>query len=125
MTQLIQNLTDISPRYDALFVDLWGCVHNGVTAYPEAVKALQSYRKSGGIVILVTNSPRPWKAVSEQLIGFGVPTDAYDAIATSGDSARRDVSGCRWIRRVFYRCCGRTGRLSSSDGPRCRRRRGH
>ncbi|MEN8888108.1 MAG: TIGR01459 family HAD-type hydrolase [Celeribacter marinus] len=88
MTPLIQNLTDISPQYDALFVDLWGCVHNGVTAYPEAVKALQSYRNSGGIVILVTNSPRPWKAVSEQLVGFGVPTNAYDAIATSGDSAR-------------------------------------
>ncbi|WP_417243423.1 TIGR01459 family HAD-type hydrolase [Celeribacter sp.] len=88
MTQLIQSLCEISSRYDALFVDLWGCVHNGVTAYPEAVTALQTYRKTGGKVVLVTNSPRPWKAVSEQLVGFGVPTDTYDAIATSGDSAR-------------------------------------
>lgn len=88
MTRLIQSLSDISMNYDALFVDLWGCVHNGVTAFPEAVKALQAYRADGGKVVLVTNSPRPWRAVSEQLIGFGVPTDAYDAIATSGDSAR-------------------------------------
>lgn len=88
MTQIISALTDISARYDALFVDLWGCVHNGVTAYPDACAALQTYRKSGGKVVLVTNSPRPRAAVQTQLDGFGVPRDAWDAIATSGDSAR-------------------------------------
>ena len=88
MTQLIQSLAEVSDRYRALFVDLWGCVHNGVTAYPEAVAALTAYRQRGGIVVLVTNSPRPWRAVVEQLGIFGVPADAYDAIATSGDSAR-------------------------------------
>lgn len=88
MTQIIEHLSDISDRYDALFVDLWGCVHNGITAFPEAVKALQNYRARGGIVVLVTNSPKPRKGVGEQLASFGVPADAYDTISTSGDSAR-------------------------------------
>lgn len=88
MTQIITALSEISTNYDALFVDLWGCVHNGVTAYPEAVAALQAYRKKGGIVVLVTNSPKPRAGVAEQLSQFGVPDDAYDTIATSGDSAR-------------------------------------
>ncbi|WP_373050329.1 TIGR01459 family HAD-type hydrolase [Thalassovita aquimarina] len=88
MTQIISALSEVSDRYDALFVDLWGCVHNGVTAYPEAVAALQAYRKKGGIVVLVTNSPKPRLGVVEQLKIFGVPEDAYDTIATSGDSAR-------------------------------------
>lgn len=88
MTQIITALSEISTNYDALFVDLWGCVHNGVTAYPEAVTALQGYRKQGGIVVLVTNSPKPRAGVAEQLSQFGVPEDAYDTIATSGDSAR-------------------------------------
>ena len=88
MTQIISALSDISRNYDAMFVDLWGCVHNGVTAYPEAVAALQDYRKSGGIVVLVTNSPKPRAGVADQLSHFGVPEDAYDTIATSGDSAR-------------------------------------
>ncbi|MEM7321304.1 MAG: TIGR01459 family HAD-type hydrolase, partial [Pseudomonadota bacterium] len=88
MTQIITHLSEISGRYRALFVDLWGCVHNGVTAFPEAVKALQAYRATGGLVVLVTNSPKPRAGVVEQLIGFNVPTDAYDIIATSGDSAR-------------------------------------
>jgi HAD superfamily hydrolase (TIGR01459 family) len=88
MTRIINALSEISDAYDALFVDLWGCVHNGVAAMPDAVKALQDYRKTGGKVVLVTNSPRPRKGVEKQLVHFGVPQDAYDAIATSGDSAR-------------------------------------
>lgn len=88
MSQIISALSDVSDRYDALFVDLWGCVHNGVTAFPEAVAALQAYRARGGVVVLVTNSPRPRAGVEQQLEVFGVPKDAYDSIATSGDSAR-------------------------------------
>ncbi|MFW8594504.1 TIGR01459 family HAD-type hydrolase [Cribrihabitans neustonicus] len=88
MAQIIDSLSDVSGRYKALFVDLWGCVHNGITAYPEAVAALQRYRSEGGIVVLLTNSPKPRAGVADQLGQFGVPRDAYDTIATSGDSAR-------------------------------------
>ncbi|MEM1351548.1 MAG: TIGR01459 family HAD-type hydrolase [Pseudomonadota bacterium] len=99
MTQIISALSDISAQYDAMFVDLWGCVHNGVAALPEAVVALQSYRATGGKVVLVTNSPRPRAGVEKQLEHFGVPDDAWDTIATSGDSARsamyRGIVGAR------------------------------
>lgn len=88
MTSIIKSLSEVSERYTALFVDLWGCVHDGVRAYPEATAALQAYRAKGGIVVLVTNSPKPRAGVEDQLGSFGVPRDAWDAIATSGDSAR-------------------------------------
>ncbi|PUB17546.1 TIGR01459 family HAD-type hydrolase [Yoonia sediminilitoris] len=88
MTQIIETFADISGQYDAAFVDLWGCMHNGVHALPDAVAAMQKYRAGGGLVVLVTNSPRPWDSVAHQIEGFGVPQDAWDAIATSGDSAR-------------------------------------
>ena len=88
MTQIITALADVSSRYQALFVDLWGCVHDGVRAIPSAVAALQAYRQQGGIVVLVTNSPKPRAGVAAQLQLFGVPDDAWDTIATSGDSAR-------------------------------------
>ncbi len=88
MTQIITALSEISDRYDALLVDLWGCVHNGVTAFPEAVAALRAYRERGGTVVLVTNSPRARSRVERQLLTFNVPEDCWDTIATSGDSAR-------------------------------------
>lgn len=88
MTQIISALSDVSDRYQALFVDLWGCVHDGVKALPEAVAALQAYRAGGGTVVLVTNSPKPRAGITKQLKLFGVPDDAWDTIASSGDSAR-------------------------------------
>ncbi|WP_371156533.1 TIGR01459 family HAD-type hydrolase [Jannaschia sp. 2305UL9-9] len=86
--QIITALSDVSACYDALFVDLWGCVHDGVRVYPGANEALSAYRAQGGKVIFVTNSPRPRAGVVQQLEIFGVSPDAYDDIATSGDSAR-------------------------------------
>ena len=88
MTRIIETFTEISAQYDVAFVDLWGCMHNGIDAFPEAVAAMQTYRETGGKVVLVTNSPRPWESVAEQIAPMGVPNDAWDAIATSGDSAR-------------------------------------
>lgn len=88
MSQIVSNLADISDGYDVLFCDLWGCVHNGRAAFPEAVAALQAYRKRGGTVVLLTNAPRSRHHVAPQLQRLGVPDDAWDVITTSGDSAR-------------------------------------
>ncbi|MBM2291955.1 TIGR01459 family HAD-type hydrolase [Sulfitobacter pseudonitzschiae] len=102
MTQIITALSDVSDRYDALFVDLWGCVHNGVTAFPDAVAALQAYRKTGGTVVLVTNAPRPRASVTTQIAKMGVPDDAWDTIATSGDSARTAMYRGAVGQKVFF-----------------------
>ncbi len=88
MTQIISSLADIANRYDVLLVDLWGCVHNGVTAHEEAVAALRGFKQGGGTVVLLTNAPRSRHEVAKQLVRLNVPEDCYDSIATSGDSAR-------------------------------------
>lgn len=102
MSQIIQSLSELSDRYDALLVDLWGCVHNGVEAFPEAVAALQAYRKGGGTVVLLTNAPRPRADVKEQIAAFGVPDDAWDTITTSGDSARSAMFSGAVGAKVFF-----------------------
>lgn len=88
MSRIIENLAEVSNLYDAAFVDLWGCVHNGVEAFPEAVAALRDFRAGGRKVVLLTNAPRARAEVQKQLVKWGVPDDAWDVIATSGDSAR-------------------------------------
>ena len=88
MTRILDSLADISEQYDALFCDLWGCVHDGIRALPAAVEALRAFKAEGGTVVLVTNSPRPRASVAAQIARMGVPDDSWDVIATSGDSAR-------------------------------------
>ena len=88
MTRIIASLAEVSASYDALFCDLWGCLHDGIRAFPEAVAALQTFRAGGGKVVLLTNAPRPRADVERQIGALGIPRDAWDTIATSGDSAR-------------------------------------
>ncbi|MEL6648484.1 MAG: TIGR01459 family HAD-type hydrolase, partial [Pseudomonadota bacterium] len=113
MTQIITALSDVSDRYDALFVDLWGCVHNGVTAFPDAVTSLRAYREKGGIVVLVTNSPRARNRVERQLDTFNVPKDCWDTIATSGDSARAAMFRGMVGEKVYF--IGQDGDLKFFD----------
>jgi HAD superfamily hydrolase (TIGR01459 family) len=72
----------------AWLCDIWGVLHNGVAAFPHAVEACRMYRRTGGVVLLVSNAPRPAAAVAQQLLNLGVSDDAYDSILTSGDVTR-------------------------------------
>lgn len=88
MTRLIQSLAEIAAPYEALFCDLWGCLHNGRAPFPAAVAALQGFRAQGGRVVLMTNAPRPNDRVIAQLDRMGVPRDCWDLIVSSGDAAQ-------------------------------------
>ncbi len=101
MTQIIRSLDEIAPNYDVLFCDLWGCLHNGVAAFPAAVAALQGFRAGGGRVVLLTNAPRPRRYVAAQLDAMGVPRDAWDAIVSSGDAAQDAMFAGAVGRRVW------------------------
>lgn len=72
----------------AWFVDIWGVMHNGIAPFPGAVEACRAFRHGGGIVILVSNAPRPAAAVVAALDRIGVPRDCYDGVQSSGDTAR-------------------------------------
>lgn len=100
--QIIDRLAEVGPSYDALFCDIWGVVHNGVRAFPEACVALVAYRAAGGRVVLVTNSPRPQPDVIRQMDQIGVPRAAYDAVATSGDAAQAGMVQGVVGRRVWH-----------------------
>ena len=88
MARIVEGLGEIADRYGTLYCDLWGCLHDGIRALPEAVAACRDFRGRGGRVVLLTNAPRPRADVADQIRGMGVPDDAWDAIATSGDGAR-------------------------------------
>lgn len=85
---LLARFSDIADDYDAVLCDIWGVVHNGVRATPEACDALVRLRQRGGHVMLITNAPRPGGSVRSLLDALGVPEAAYDGIMSSGDLTR-------------------------------------
>ena len=87
-----EKLRDLVGEVDVVLSDIWGVVHNGLVAFPEACEALQNFRKQGGTVILITNAPPPADSVQRQLHKFGIADETYDAIVTSGDLTRNFVA---------------------------------
>ena len=67
-------------------------MHNGVRAFPPAVEATRRYREQGGIVILLSNSPRPSEPLQRQLTSLGVSEESYDATVSSGDLTRHELA---------------------------------
>lgn len=102
MAELIESLAQISGRYRAVFCDLWGCLHDGQTPFPAAVAALQAFRAQGGVVVLMTNAPRPFGSVEAQLARMGAPRDCYDMVVSSGDAAQQALCAGAVGRRVAF-----------------------
>jgi len=60
-------------------------MHNGMRPFGSASDACARFREQGGVVVLLSNSPRPHAAVTHQLAQIGVPETSFDAVVTSGD----------------------------------------
>jgi ribonucleotide monophosphatase NagD (HAD superfamily) len=88
----VSGLSQLAWRYDLIVCDVWGVVHNGARAFPEACNALTRFRAGGGTVVLVSNAPRPRHRIAAMLARLGAPDTAFDAIVTSGDLTRKEVA---------------------------------
>jgi HAD superfamily hydrolase (TIGR01459 family) len=96
----IEGLGEIAGNYDAMLCDVWGVVHDGEMAFPDACAAMIRFRAERGPILLLSNAPRPGEDVAEMLDRMSVPRDAYDGILTSGDATRVEME--RRQRQSFH-----------------------
>src|SRR5882672_6112305 len=108
MTSLrfVEQLRDLVGGVEVILSDIWGVVHNGLEAFPEACEALHTYRKNGGTVILITNAPRPADSVQRQLRKLGAADDTYAAIGAAADLPRLGVGEAGHAQVPLHRICG-------------------
>ncbi|MGJ0508055.1 MAG: TIGR01459 family HAD-type hydrolase [Methylocystis sp.] len=87
----IAGLHELSGRYDAILCDVWGVLIDGKRHFPQAAAALKTFRDRGGRVVLVTNASRPDDEVRRQLLGIGLPQDAFDDLVSAGELTLLDM----------------------------------
>lgn len=97
----VTGLSALAADHDLIFCDVWGVLHDGLTAFPEAGAALRRFREGGGRVVLVSNAPRPAASVIAQLDDYGVSREAYDDVVTSGDVTRALIAE-RGSERIYH-----------------------
>jgi HAD superfamily hydrolase (TIGR01459 family) len=101
LPDIVERFAPLARDYDVLLCDLWGVVHNGIAAFPQACDALVRFRAERGPVILITNAPRASESVQRILDRLGVPRDTYDAIVSSGD-VTNGIVAARLPQSVFH-----------------------
>lgn len=87
--RILERGEELLARYDVLFCDVWGVLHDGYRAFASADDALIRFRQAGGTVILVSNAPVPNHRVAAMLDARRLSRTAWDAIVSSGDIALR------------------------------------
>ena len=89
---ILPRAGELLARYDVLYCDVWGVLHDGHRAFTEACDALVRFRGGGGTVILVSNAPVPKERVAAMLDLRAVPHEAYDDIVSSGEIALKHIA---------------------------------
>ena len=97
----LSGLGQVAADYDVLLCDVWGVIHNGRESWAAPCEALAKFNAGPGVVVLISNAPRPSAAVLSQLDGLGVPRSAWSAFVTSGDATRAELArrapGPAWV----------------------------
>ena len=76
-SRIISGLREIAADFDAVLMDLWGCVHDGVKPYPAALDCLQRLKDAGKAVAVLSNAPRRSAEVIAKLGEMGVDRALY------------------------------------------------
>ncbi|MCY4404868.1 MAG: TIGR01459 family HAD-type hydrolase [Rhodospirillaceae bacterium] len=85
---ILSGLAPLMADYDGCILDVWGVMHQGGPAYPEALTCVRQLRAAGKRVVFLSNAPRLAPQVESVLNGKGVDATLYDAVIASGDAAR-------------------------------------
>lgn len=56
MTEIINNISEISQKYDAIVFDQWGVLHDGNLAYEGVIACLEDLKKSNTRLAVLSNS---------------------------------------------------------------------
>jgi HAD superfamily hydrolase (TIGR01459 family) len=87
----LHGFAPLSNRYNGFILDLWGVIHDGVTAFPHAVDCLHHLRAAGKRTLFLSNAPRPSAVVRGLMRTMGIGDQLYDGLLTSGDAVRHAI----------------------------------
>lgn len=102
----LSGLSELVESYDGFIVDLWGVLHDGVVAFPDALDGLGRLRALGKRIVILSNAPRRAQAVADRNAEMGIGPEHFDAILTSGEVTWRHLKERRdpWYRALGRRC---------------------
>ena len=81
----LKKLSDIYFNYSYFFIDLWGVVHNGISLFEGVIETLKHLKSKKKKIFFLTNAPRRSLVIKKQLTEFGLDSDLYEDVISSGE----------------------------------------
>ena len=81
------TLNELSALHDVFFIDQFGVLRDGETAYAGATLALARLKAQGKTIVILSNSGRSGLYNAARLVRLGFDSDSFDHFVTSGDVA--------------------------------------
>lgn len=103
---LADGISAFIDQYDAVVIDLWGVIHDGVTLYPGVADCLQRLVDRNIPYAMLSNAPRRAAAIARSMDHMGLPPSLYPHIMSSGEATWRGLKDRReaWFDGVGDRC---------------------
>ncbi len=106
----ILPMKEIVKSYDALLIDIWGVMYDGINSYPGAVESLNSMIEDNKRIVFLSNNPRPYTLSKDRFESWGIDMTKA-SIYTSGDAVREQLVAWnddvfRSLGRKFYHLGG-------------------
>lgn len=99
----INHLKEIFSNYENFIIDLWGVVHNGIKAYPGALKVIEELHNNNKNYTFLSNAPRPVKDVRDFLINkIKIDNKYLKNIFTSGEAAILSIKELKYGKFFFH-----------------------
>jgi len=108
MPHVVTGMAELSDRYDAFILDLWGVIHDGLNRYPGVGTCLKALKAQGKIIWFLSNAPRRASSAKAKLDDLGITPEMYDGILTSGEMAYLTLTETRepwvndWGKNYFF-----------------------
>lgn len=106
MTPFHDGLSLLADDYDGYIIDLWGVMHDGVQAFPEALDCVARLKDAGKRIAILSNAPRRAEVVVARNRELGIAPDLAHVVMSSGEEAWRHLSERPddWYRALGRRC---------------------
>ncbi|MEQ9109519.1 MAG: TIGR01459 family HAD-type hydrolase [Rhodospirillaceae bacterium] len=88
----VNGLSEVTAEFDGFILDLWGLIHDGVTAYPGVVETFQALKKNGLKTILLSNAPRRSRLLVDGMTSMGIARDLYGDVFSSGEATWQELT---------------------------------
>lgn len=102
--RLLTGLSTLAQEHDGFILDLWGVIHDGVKAFPDAVECLRRLRAMDKRIVLLSNAPRRVEPIARSMAEMGIDRGLYDHILSSGEEVYQAL---RSRRDPWYAALGR------------------